>query len=97
MNVKTRLPSSFKELVPGNIGKAQGLKFEAKLILHVCSIVMALQIHLKNVRVLPSGNPELIRISLSCTLASQVILSVDILSLLCSQKRISASSPPILK
>lgn len=47
--------------------------------------------------ILPSGKPELIRISLSCTLASQVILSVAILSLFCSQKRISASSPLILK
>ena len=47
-------------------------------------------------KILPSGNPELIRISLSWTFASQVILSVAILSLLCSQKRISASSPPIL-
>lgn len=41
----------------------------------------------------PSGKPEFTRMSFSCTLASQVILRVDMLRRLCSQKRISASSP----
>lgn len=47
--------------------------------------------------ILPSGNPELTRISFNCTLASQVILRVAMLSLLCSQKCISAFSPPSLQ
>lgn len=45
----------------------------------------------------PSGKPELISISFSCTFASQVILRVAMLSLLCSQNLFSASSPPILE
>lgn len=45
----------------------------------------------------PSGKPEFISISFSWTFASQVILRVAMLSLLCSQNLFSASSPPILK
>lgn len=45
----------------------------------------------------PSGKPELIKISFSCTLASQVILKVDICKRLCSQNLASASSPLNLK
>lgn len=44
----------------------------------------------------PSGNPALTRISFSWTLASQVILRVDMLRRLCSQKLFSASWPLIL-
>ena len=56
---------------------------------------LSFSVHLCCVQV-PSGNPELTRISFSWTLASQVILRVDMLRRLCSQKLFSASSPLIL-